>query len=113
MSLNHIIEGGSRDVDLDVKSLKINGAPVGGGVNLDQADYPGNFTVNGGTYASGDVRYQRIGNYITLYGEVVFTSGIAQPYVEINCDLPSTLPLLIAPNTLAGTAEAVELPDYK
>ena len=29
MSLNHICEGGRSDIDLDVKSLKIQGEPVG------------------------------------------------------------------------------------
>jgi hypothetical protein len=40
MSLNHICEGGLADVDLDVKSLKIKGEPVGlKSVSLSEATY--------------------------------------------------------------------------
>ena len=41
MSLNHIVEGGLADVDLDVKSLKIQGSPVGlSSLSLTEATYP-------------------------------------------------------------------------
>ena len=41
MSLNHIVEGGLADVDLDVKSLKIQGLPVGlSSLSLTEATYP-------------------------------------------------------------------------
>ena len=41
MSLNHIVEGGLKDVALDVKSLKIQGSPVGlSSLSLTEAAYP-------------------------------------------------------------------------
>ena len=50
MSLNHICEGGLADVDLDVKSLKIQGEPVGlQSFSLTEATYPNLDLTNIGT----------------------------------------------------------------
>ena len=50
MSLNHIVEGGLADVDLDVKSLKIQGEPVGlQSLSLTEATYPALDLTNIGT----------------------------------------------------------------
>jgi len=50
MSLNHICEGGLADVDLNVKSLKIQGQPVGlESFSLTEATYPALDLTNVGT----------------------------------------------------------------
>ena len=50
MSLNHIVEGGLADVDLDVKSLKIQGQTVGlQSLSLTEATYPNLDLTNVGT----------------------------------------------------------------
>ena len=50
MSLNHICLNGLVDLDLDVKSLKIQGEPVGlQSLSLDQATYPNLDLTNVGT----------------------------------------------------------------
>jgi len=84
MSLNHICEGGLADVDLDVKSLKIKGEPVGlKSVSLSEATYT-NLDLSG------------VGNVFLASGPNTTISGITgcvdgQTVVFMTCKQASSI----------------------
>lgn len=56
-----------------------------------QSSFSPNFVVAGGTFLSGDARYQRIDNYITIWGSLIWTSGVSQNFETITFDFPTGL----------------------
>ena len=84
MSLNHIVEGGLADVDLDVKSLKIQGSPVGlSSFSLTEASYPAlDLTGVGNVYLAS-------GPDTTITGVTGLTDG--QSVVFMTCQQASSI----------------------
>ena len=68
MSLNHIVKDGLADVDLDVKSLSIQGQPVSlVSISLDQLSYP-------------DLQLQQVSTVFLASGPSTVISGVSGCY---------------------------------
>lgn len=90
MSLNHLILGGKRDVDLDVKSLAIMGIPVDS--NISSGTYSPSFIElqNAVVNSSFPATYSRIGNIATITGRYQITPGTVTNFFTVGLTFPLT-----------------------
>jgi hypothetical protein len=102
MSLNHICLNGKVDVDLDVKSLKIQGEPVGlSSLSLTEATYPALDLTNVGTV------YLDSGPSTTISGVSGLTTG--QSVVFMTCKQASSITITNGGTIATSTGSSIVL----
>jgi hypothetical protein len=102
MSLNHICLNGKVDVDLDVKSLKIQGEPVGlSSLSLTEATYPALDLTNVGTV------YLDSGPSTTISGLSGLTNG--QSVMFMTCKQASSITITNGGTIATSTGSSIVL----